>query len=329
MQVSCQTPLCDEWINSPRSLSEPTFVPSIEPDTRKYIAPIAARRMSKILKRSVVTALATLQEARIDNPDAIIMATGMGCIETSEKFLVDMMEYGESALKPSLFMQSTHNTIASTIAINLKCHAYNNTYSQGFASFASALIDGMMKLNASEASTILVGAHDEATPMIAEILRSGKEDALPVSEAAVSMLLTNKEDFPNSATAILDDVVILYSPTCQDVATQLDIDADTLLFLGSDYKPDLREYNDLLSIIDENIPIMNYRELFGSSYSSPALGVYAASKLLASCEFPINLVKYLFRESEKVTAPNKIVVVDRCSDKLWSIVKVKRICGNC
>ena len=49
-----------------------------------------------------------------------------------------MATFGENCLKPSLFMQSTHNTIGSLIGIVLKCHGYNNTYSHEGISFESA-----------------------------------------------------------------------------------------------------------------------------------------------------------------------------------------------
>lgn len=86
------------------------------------IVPAEARRMSKILKRTVCTAITALNESDIKQPDAIITGTGMGCMENSEKFLIDLSRFGEQCLKPTLFMQSTHNTISSLTAIILKCH---------------------------------------------------------------------------------------------------------------------------------------------------------------------------------------------------------------
>ena len=109
-----------------------------ETDLDGLISQGSARRMSRILRNAVSCSLAALRDGDVDLPDAIITGTGMGCMENSEKFLIDMCRYGESCLKPSLFMQSTHNTISSQIAIALKCHGYNNTYSHNGISFESA-----------------------------------------------------------------------------------------------------------------------------------------------------------------------------------------------
>ena len=51
-QVSCQQPLSDEWFTSPHIHSE-SYVRAVEPDTNGLIVPSEARRMSKILKRTV------------------------------------------------------------------------------------------------------------------------------------------------------------------------------------------------------------------------------------------------------------------------------------
>jgi 3-oxoacyl-(acyl-carrier-protein) synthase len=58
-------------------------------------------------------------------------------------------------------MQSTHNTIASAIAIQTKCHGYNITYSQGEDSTLWAVRDAKMLLRKDEAKTVLVCAFDE------------------------------------------------------------------------------------------------------------------------------------------------------------------------
>ena len=117
--------------------------------------------MSKILKRTVCTSIDALNKSGIDHPDAIITGTGMGCMENSEKFLIDLSRYGESCLKPTLFMQSTHNTISSLIAIILKCYGYNNTYSHKGISFESALLDAWMQIRSGMIRNALIGAHDE------------------------------------------------------------------------------------------------------------------------------------------------------------------------
>ena len=134
-------------------------------DYKEYISPKEGRRMGKLMKAATLTSLMALREAGIECPDAIITATANGMLETSEKFLVDMVDNGEETLSPTLFMQSTHNTIGSAIAIRTHCHGYNITYTQGKDSMKWALRDAERLIRMGKAKTVLVGCHDESSPL--------------------------------------------------------------------------------------------------------------------------------------------------------------------
>ena len=169
----------DKSINSPVQKAEATILsPSGELDgetLRKFVSPGEARRMTRLMKAATITSLKALQEAGVESPDAIITATAYGMLETSEKFLIDMLENGEETLSPTLFMQSTHNTLSSAIAIRTKCHGYNMTYTQGKDSLDWALRDARRLIASGKAKTVLVGCHDEATPTFQEFFkRMGK-----------------------------------------------------------------------------------------------------------------------------------------------------------
>ena len=138
---------------------------------RQYISAGEARRMSLLMKASTLSSMQALREAGIECPDAIITATAYGMLETSEKFLNDMLEQGEETLSPTLFMQSTHTTLSSAIAIRLKCRGYNMTYSQGSDSLRWALRDAKRLIATGKARTVLVGLHDEATPTLQNTFR--------------------------------------------------------------------------------------------------------------------------------------------------------------
>lgn len=144
-------------------------------DSREFISPMEARRMGKLLKASTLTSLRALKEAGLDCPDAIIAATANGMLEFTEKFLEDIDVNNEGLLKPTLFMQSTHNTLSSAIAIRTKCHGYNITYSQGEQSFKWAMRDAERLIRTGKAKSVLVGYHDESTPLFQEFCnRAGK-----------------------------------------------------------------------------------------------------------------------------------------------------------
>src|SRR3712207_1976811 len=97
-------------------LAEVTDVPQTE--YRDYLNPMKARRYGRLLKRALVTALKAISLSGIDRPDAIINGTALGCVEHSEQLLDALAAEGEEVSMPTHFMQSTHNTIASLIAIH-------------------------------------------------------------------------------------------------------------------------------------------------------------------------------------------------------------------
>ena len=155
-----------------------------EPDYRSLFSVLEARRMGRLLKRAVWTADQALKQAGIAVPDAVVVGTDFGCIENSESFLKALKGIDDAPMRPTHFMQSTHNTIASLIAIRLGCHGYNATYSHRGRSFESALQDAATQIALGDIDTALVGWFDEMTPALAESLTNWgiepKEHALAV-----------------------------------------------------------------------------------------------------------------------------------------------------
>ncbi|MBN1416846.1 MAG: beta-ketoacyl synthase chain length factor [Bacteroidales bacterium] len=139
------------------------YLKCIESRYNDYLDPMAARRMSRIVKMGVCAATECLHMAGVESPDAIITGTGLGCIEDTEKFLTSIYANEETLLNPTPFIQSTHNTVAAGIALKFKCNHYNNTYVHRGFSFENALLDGLMLLHEGAADNILVGGLDELT----------------------------------------------------------------------------------------------------------------------------------------------------------------------
>ncbi len=133
----------------------------IEPEYEKYIDPRQLRRMSRIIKNSWSAAKICLDDSGIEVPDAIVTGSGLGCVEDTEKFLFSIYENDEKLLPPTPFIQSTHNTIGSLIALMLQSTNYNVTYTQRGSSFEYALMDGLLLLEDAEYSNVLVGGFDE------------------------------------------------------------------------------------------------------------------------------------------------------------------------
>ena len=158
-------------------------------ELKEFVSPMESRRMGKLMKAAHLTSLRALNKAGIECPDAIITATSRGMLEISLQFLDDITAFGEELLKPTLFMQSTHNTLSSAIAIRTKCHGYNTTYSHGDESFDWAMRDAVRLIQTGKVNTVLVGSFDESTPsfsMIAE--RSGEQAPQEIYAKAIVLV---------------------------------------------------------------------------------------------------------------------------------------------
>lgn len=323
-QVSCQAPLTDEWFDTPL-IREESYVRAQEPDTKGLIVPSEARRMSKILKRCVCTAISALNQSDIDHPEAIITGTGMGCLENSEKFLIDLSRFGESCLKPTLFMQSTHNTLSSLIAIILKCHGYNNTYSHKGISFESALLDAWMQLRTGMLRNALVGGHDEVTPFMDLLMERTHPEYGFVSEASVSAMLTSVK----SAHTIceVEDVGIYHRPSSDTLSGLLDADRDSLLLLGvSGNELNDTPYRRLISSLSYRPRTLHYKHVFGENFSASALGFYTAVMILKTGRVPAFLHD---RDGDKTEAPRRITLVNHSEGSAWSIVRLTKSEATC
>ena len=141
-------------------LSKSELSPDIDPPFRDYLSPLESRRLDKLLKRTVACSLQTLRQWPEVVPDAIITATVWGSAISAITFFHDMMRQGEAFLKPTLFMQSTHNTMSSLIAIQTHNHGYNVTHSQLDDSLPHAFLDAWLQMQSGRIRSALVGIHD-------------------------------------------------------------------------------------------------------------------------------------------------------------------------
>ena len=143
--------------------------------------------MGKLMKSTLLTSLRALLEAGIEAPDAIVTGTEWGSLEYSELLLKQLVET-EDGFKPTFFMQSTHNTLSSLIAIHLHDHGFNTTISQGKASMAWAEYQGRLLLRLGRCKTVLVGCHDESTPLFNEFLKRIGLQPKPMVRSRVKVL---------------------------------------------------------------------------------------------------------------------------------------------
>lgn len=336
-QISIQEPFSENWFTQPLCPNEAYNI-SIEPDYKEFITPIEARRMGKLLKRAVATSIKTLKNVNCENPDAIIVGTGLGCVEHTEKFLNAVIDNDEECLSPTSFMQSTHNTISSQIALRLKCHSYNCTYSHRATSFDNALLDAIMQMELGKIETALVGGHDEMTPayftmlgrigywkmnepISADILRNSQTHGSISGDCSLSLFL-NKQKSEHSLCSI-DAMELLYEPQIeqiqqvltkilQDNGLKMDDIQGIVCGMSGDARNDAT-YKNIIEKCCPNTPIIWYKHIFGESCCTSAFGTYVAATCLNNKQIPSHLI-YSNNHAEMET-PKHLLVYNQFQNK--------------
>ena len=97
---------------------------------------------------------------------ATVVGTGLGALSDTAGFLENMVRLKEREPKPTLFINSVHNTLASWIAIALDCQGENHTFCHTLVSFEQAAHHAMAILRAGRADGVLVCGADEANPYL-------------------------------------------------------------------------------------------------------------------------------------------------------------------
>ena len=103
--ISCQPTFTSTFPFSFLEKQGDNILIALEPDYKPFISPTASRRMAKGVKMGVATATEALKQAQIAMPEAILVGTGMGCLQDSEKFLKGILDNQEQYLTPTAFIQ--------------------------------------------------------------------------------------------------------------------------------------------------------------------------------------------------------------------------------
>ena len=345
--ISIQQPLSEEWMAAP-IIPDSTYMKSEEPDYKPFISPMEARRMGTLVKRALATSADALRKGQCEMPDAIISGTGLGCVEHTEKFLNAVIDNDEECLPPTSFMQSTHNTLSSQIALRLKCHGYNSTYSHRGTSFDSALFDVFMQLQLGQIGSGLVGAFDEMTPayflMLSKLgywksdfhsldqLRKGAEKGSISGSCALSMLLTSQKQ--EHTLCELKDIELFYRPGILQSRHAVnavlnrnnllikDIDAVVMGWSGDRDNDDV--YRELMDHVFQDIPSLWYKQMFGESFSSSSFGVYVAAECLREGRIPSHLFHCPEEAGLYDREPKNILVYNHFQDRDHSIILLSK-----
>lgn len=260
----------------------------IEPNYSEYLDPRASRRMSRIMKMGLTSALMCLKKSEDGNPDAIITATAFGCLEDTAAFISKLSHKDGQLLNPTPFIQSTHNTVGGAIALHLKCNSYNNTFSHRGFSFESALTEALLLLKEKQANSILLGALDELIEPVSRILiqlaelKKSNKNMITPGEGVTFFRLSNSyaPDAPELAsfeTLFNPDTETLTSTYSKIVSDERNPDVILAGINGSSTND--RHYKWLLSTNNE-IPVIAYKNYCGEYPTAPAFAHWLACFIL-------------------------------------------------
>jgi 3-oxoacyl-[acyl-carrier-protein] synthase II len=288
---------------------------AVEPDHSQFIDAKHIRRMSRIIKMGVSAAAIALTNANVKVPDAIITGTSYGCLDDTGSFLSKMIENTEVALNPTPFIQSTHNTIGSQIALLLQCQGYNQTYSQGATSFESVLLDAVMQGAEEPEKNLLLGGVDEITLLSHTILRRfGKFRDTVNGEGAAFFVVNGK---PGQAKVAIQNVTTFYKPKIKELKDGLkSFGADfEFVLLGSDGASTL--LNEIPGLLSPGAVVANFKHLSGEYPTVSAFAVWLAASILQSQSIPEAL-----QVTSKPKRMKSILILNQYLDTYFSAISV-------
>jgi 3-oxoacyl-[acyl-carrier-protein] synthase II len=340
--ISIQKPLTNSGIWNPETFNMPQ-VRCQEPAFSDFMRPMTYRRMSPIIKRAIVTSVNCVRESAIEMPDAIISGTGLGCVEDTEKFLNAMVTNGEHFLQPTYFIQSTHNTISSQVAIHLQCHGFNNTHVHRGISFESALHEMWVLSQLDEIHTAIVGGYDEMTPTYFKILgrlgywRNSVEDTLSITrsrgkgsfsgEGSVSFMLS--DTLSNGNGVAVENVEIGYEPYDFKTIVGNFLEKSGLQMSDVDAVMTGRngdcENDDFYDEIMKQIGVKEafYKNLCGEYFTAPAYGMFTAYNCILAGKIPAHLTV----EDKDTEGVHRILLLHHWQKKNYSLILLS-ICGG-
>ena len=332
-QISIQQPLSEEWMDDPIRYDD-VLVKAVNPPFRDYLAPNDVRRMGNLMKRALVATLKVLDETHIPHPGAVIAGTSLGSLDYSERFLDALTVNNEQTLSPTFFMQSTHNTVGSTLSIYTKNHGYNTTYSHGALSFDLALLDAWMQMQLDKISTALVGGYDEMVDNYFDLLRKtgyvGVPGMVPCSETTMSMMLNT--DGAQDHLCELAGISILHSPDADRLMSQVEkllreanlswADISAVMTGVNGNAENDKPYQELTERLFPDKPLLHYKHIFGENHTSSALGIYAAAHCLRRGTIPSFM--YDTQHSSPCESPQNILFVNLTGGLDYSFVLLKK-----
>ncbi|NLR80268.1 beta-ketoacyl synthase chain length factor [Chitinophaga eiseniae] len=312
--ISPQPTFEGDIFQAPLVHTDSNLLACIEPDYKPFIPGNSLRRMTRTLKMGLTAALKCIQDSGISTPGPIITGTGKGSLQDTEKFIKEIVEYKETALNPTPFIQSTYNSVNGLIALQQKCTAYNNTFVHRGFSFENALLDSIMMIQEG-ASHTLTGAFEEitkehfyiksrigcwkSTSVNSQEVYQHLSPGTIAGEGATFFTLTGAAT-PQSYAAI-SGFRMLYKPSEEKLATALRdfSEGADLIICGRNGDSNHEHYYEVLDACFPGVPQLPFKHLCGEYDTAGAFGLWLGARILRAQQLPASW----FPMQEQLTAP--------------------------
>ncbi|WP_212002449.1 beta-ketoacyl synthase chain length factor [Chitinophaga sp. HK235] len=333
--ISPQQTFNGDIFSAPLVHTDSNLLPCIEPDYKPFIPGNSLRRMTRVLKMGLTTALQCVRDSGLDTVGPIVTGTGKGSLQDTEKFIREIEQYKETALNPTPFIQSTYNSVNGLVALQLNATAYNNTFVHRGFSFETALLDSVMLL-AEGASNTLTGAFEEMTaehfyiksrigfwkqaPTDSRSLYEQQSPGSVAGEGAVFFSLTAAPT--DKSYAAITGLKLLYKPTDEKLANTLATFAEGADLILTGRNGDSR-YEHYYQQADRlNIPQLPFKHLCGEYDTAGAFGMWLGANILRSQQVPAQWFPML----EKIPATiNRILLYNHFYGEQHVMIVLERV----
>jgi 3-oxoacyl-[acyl-carrier-protein] synthase II len=255
------------------------------------------RRADRLSKMAVICAADAIKDSGIRDINrekvGVIVATAFGAHVTTFGFLDNILDFGETAVSPTIFSNSVHNAAASYVSSSLDIKGPTLTITQFRFSFQSALQLALVWLQQKRCDYVLAGAVDQFGDVLCYVadrkLTTAQDGRIKPfvfkptfqvpGEGAIFYIL-GREKMEKAYCTVQS--VMINDNTSQGAGTDvIIIDADGML-------PDESAY---LACADSGVLLAAYSPLFGTMMTGSAFNVAAGALMLSKQRYFPNPVQ--------------------------------------
>lgn len=186
-------------------------------DPGEFLSPRERRRMDRLGIFAVVATSKALRDAGIEITDdnrnriGVIFGTGVGPMESMEKFALPLFQEGVEAANPAVFPNTVYNAAGGQVAMHVGTVGPASTVTAGHAAGASAICYASDLVASNKADAMIAVAADTLTDTVIEGykelgLLSG-EDGFALAEAGIALVLERASQARARGARIYGEIV--------------------------------------------------------------------------------------------------------------------------